>query len=119
MVDLDFCFGGEMRSHRLPITLTGAQRRPAGLPRRWLWSFRARSALLAHLLGMSTTKLGLEPLIGVEELAEYLAVPVQTIYDWRLSGRAPRAFKLGKHLRFAVSDVQAWLEERHEGAGHE
>ncbi len=33
---------------------------------------------------MSTTKSGLEPLIGVEELAEYLGVPVQAIYDWRL-----------------------------------
>ncbi len=68
---------------------------------------------------MSTTKLGLEPLIGVEELAEYLGVPVQTIYDWRLSGRAPRAYKFGKHLRFAASDVAAWLEERHEGGSHE
>ena len=63
---------------------------------------------------MSTTKLGLEPLIGVEELAEYLGVPVQTIYDWRLSGRAPRAYKFGKNLRFAASDVQAWLDDQHE-----
>ncbi|MGH3988990.1 MAG: helix-turn-helix transcriptional regulator [Actinomycetes bacterium] len=68
---------------------------------------------------MSTTKLGLEPLMGVQELAEYLGVPVQTIYDWRLSGRAPRAYKLGKNLRFAVSDVAQWLEQRHEGSGHE
>ena len=118
MVDLDFRFGGEMRSHRLPITLTGAQRRPARQQRGWSRSLRARSAALAHLLGMSTTKLGLEPLIGAEELAEYLGGPVQTIYDWRLSGRAPRAIKLGKHLRFAVSDVQQWLEEHHE-AEHE
>lgn len=44
---------------------------------------------------------------------------MQTIYDWRLSGRAPRAFKLGKHLRFAASDIAAWLEERHEGGAHE
>ncbi|HQA24115.1 MAG TPA: helix-turn-helix domain-containing protein [Rhodoglobus sp.] len=44
---------------------------------------------------------------------------MQTIYDWRLSGRAPRAFKLGKHLRFAASDIAAWLEERHEGISHE
>lgn len=70
-------------------------------------------------MGMNSTKLGLEPLIGVEELVEYLGVPVQTIYDWRLSGRAPRAFKLGKHLRFAASDIAAWLEERHEGGSHE
>jgi excisionase family DNA binding protein len=75
--------------------------------------------MLAHLLGMSTTKLGLEPLIGVEELAEYLGVPVQTIYDWRLSGRAPRAYKFGKHLRFAVSDITEWLEQRHEDGPHE
>ena len=119
MVDLDFRFGGEMRSHRLPITLTGAQRRPIGRRRRWFRSLRASSAVVAHLLGMSTTKLGLEPLIGVEELADYLGVPVQTIYDWRLSGRAPRAFKLGKHLRLDVSDVQEWLEEHHEGRGDE
>jgi predicted DNA-binding transcriptional regulator AlpA len=44
---------------------------------------------------------------------------VQTIYDWRLSGRAPRAFELGKHLRFAASDIAEWLEERHEGGSHE
>ena len=69
-------------------------------------------------MGMNTAELGLEPLIGVDELAEYLCVPVQTIYDWRLSGRAPRTFKLGKHLRFAFSDVQQWLEEHHE-ADHE
>ena len=64
---------------------------------------------------MNTQLLGLEPLIGVEELSEYLGVPVTTIYDWRVAGKAPRAFKLGKHLRFALSDVQDWLEERHEG----
>ena len=62
---------------------------------------------------------GARALIGVEELAEYLGVPVQTIYDWRLSGRAPRAYKFGKHLRFAASDIAEWLEERHEGGSHE
>lgn len=119
MVDLDFRFGGEMRSHRLPITLTGAPRRPAGCHRRRFRLPRGCSVRLAHLMGMNTQELGLEPLIGVEELAEYLGVPVQTIYDWRLSGRAPRAFKLGKHLRFAASDIAEWLEERHEGGSHE
>lgn len=82
MVDLDFRFGGEMRSHRLPITLTGVQRRPAGCHRRRFRLPRGCSVRLAHLMGMNTTELGLEPLIGVEELAEYLGVPLQTIYDW-------------------------------------
>ena len=103
-----------MRSHRLPITLTPRRHGPGRPRRRPFRSPRPCSAVLAHLLGMTTTKLGLEPLIGVEELADYLGVPVQTIYDWRLTGRAPRAYKLGKHLRFATSDVAAWLEQRHE-----
>ena len=119
MVDLDFRFGGEMRSHRSPITLSRCAAPPAGRLRRRFRLPRGCSVRLAHLMAMNTTELGLEPLIGVEELAEYLGVPVQTIYDWRLSGRAPRAFKLGKHLRFAASDIAAWLEERHEGGAHE
>ncbi len=90
MVDLDFRFGGEMRSHRLPITLTGAQRRPVGCHRRRFRLPRGCWVRLAHLMGMNTAEPGLEPLIGVEELAEYLGVPVRTVYDWRLSGRAPR-----------------------------
>lgn len=118
-VDLDFFVGGIMRSHQETITLAGAQRRPDGSRGRWFRSLRVRSARLVHLLGMSTTKLGLEPLMRVDDLADYLGVPVQTIYDWRLSGRAPRACKFGKHLRFAVSDVQEWLEQRHEGGAHE
>jgi excisionase family DNA binding protein len=55
--------------------------------------------------------------MGVEELAEYLGVPVQTIYDWRVAGTAPRAFKFGKRLKFAVSDVQSWLRA-HQEASH-
>jgi excisionase family DNA binding protein len=65
---------------------------------------------------MNTQQLGLEPLMGVKELAEYLGVPVQTIYDWRVAGTAPRAFKFGKRLKFAVSDVQSWLRAHQEAA---
>jgi excisionase family DNA binding protein len=108
-----------MRSHRLPITLSPSVEVRAQRASKPFWSPRDCSVRLAHLMGMDTQDLGLEPLVGVEELAEYLGVPVQTIYDWRLSGRAPRAFKLGKHLRFAASDIAAWLEERHEGGSHE
>ena len=30
---------------------------------------------------------GLEPLMSIEELSEYLHVPVRTLYDWRLPVR--------------------------------
>ncbi len=66
---------------------------------------------------MNTHDLGLETLMGVEELAEYLGVPVQTIYDWRLAGTAPRAFKFGKRLKFAVSDVADWMRAHREASG--
>lgn len=65
---------------------------------------------------MDIQELGLEPLMGVEELAEYLGVPVQTVYDWRVAGTAPRAFKFGKRLKFAVADVRTWLVEHQEVA---
>lgn len=52
---------------------------------------------------------GLEPLIDVGELATYLGIPVSTIYYWRTRGLGPPAYRLGKHLKFAVSDVRDWI----------
>lgn len=57
---------------------------------------------------------GLEPLLTVTELADYLGVPVTTIYDWRVDGKGPRAIRIGRYLKFAVSDVRSWLETRRE-----
>lgn len=55
---------------------------------------------------------GLEPLLDVGELAAYLGVPVSTVYDWRTRGLGPRAYRFGKHLKFAVSDVRIWIEQQ-------
>jgi hypothetical protein len=47
---------------------------------------------VVHLTCMETTAptlSGLEPLMSIEELSEYLNVPVRTLYDWRLSGKGP------------------------------
>ncbi len=57
---------------------------------------------------------GLEPLIDIGELAAYLGVPVSTIYDWRTRGLGPPAYRFGKHLKFAVGDVRAWVERQRE-----
>ena len=59
---------------------------------------------------------GLEALMSIAELAAYLGVPVATIYDWRVHGNGPPAFRFGKHLRFAVSDVRAWIATQREPA---
>jgi hypothetical protein len=52
---------------------------------------------------------GLEPLLGVAELADYLGVPPQRVYDWRLSGTGPRGYRIGRELKFPVSEVRRWL----------
>ena len=62
----------------------------------------------------TTTLSGLEPLLCIEELSEYLDVPVRTLYDWRLAGRGPCAFHVGRQLRYFVSDVHHWLREQRE-----
>ena len=76
----------------------------------------------AHLTGMTTdttTGRGLEPLMNIEELAEYLGVPVTTIYDWRVAGKGPCAIRVGRSLKFAVSDVRDWLARHRETSpGH-
>lgn len=55
---------------------------------------------------------GLEPLLDVGELAAYLRIPVSTVYDWRTRGLGPRAYRFGKHLKFALSDVRIWIEQQ-------
>ena len=64
----------------------------------------------------STDVWGLETLMDVGELAHYLGIPVSTIYDWRVRGKGPTAYRFGKHLKFAVSDVRAWVTEQRESA---
>jgi excisionase family DNA binding protein len=61
-----------------------------------------------------TESWGLEPLMDVAELASYLGLPVSTVYDWRVHGKGPAAYRFGKHLKFAVSDVRAWVAEQRE-----
>ncbi|SFN62593.1 helix-turn-helix transcriptional regulator [Mycetocola miduiensis] len=55
---------------------------------------------------------GLEPLMDVHELAAYLGIPISTVYDWRVHGKGPAAYRFGKHLKFAVSDVRAWIAQQ-------
>lgn len=52
----------------------------------------------------------LEPLLNINELADYLGVPISTIYDWRTNGKGPRAYRFGKRIMFGVSDVRAWMD---------
>jgi hypothetical protein len=53
-----------------------------------------------------------EPLLSVEELSEYLNVPIRTLYDWRLAGKGACPIHVGRQLRYFVNDVHDWLREQ-------
>lgn len=86
---------------------------------------RPGSVRLAHLGGMETRTTNLttvpnddngvvrtgvfEAALSVQELAALLHVRAQTIYDLRSQGRGPVGFRVGRHLRFRTSEIEAWL----------
>lgn len=49
-----------------------------------------------------------EPLWTVEDVAQYLRVPVQTLYQWRRKHTGPPARKCGRHLRYDPTAVRRW-----------
>jgi excisionase family DNA binding protein len=56
------------------------------------------------------------PLWTVRDVADYLRVPVQTLYSWRHTGYGPRSRRIGKHLRYRPDEVVAWLDQLDDGA---
>jgi excisionase family DNA binding protein len=58
-------------------------------------------------------------LLSIPELAEYLGVPVATIYRWRYTRDGPVGYRVGRHIRYRITDVERWLEAQrdpHPGA---
>ncbi len=49
-------------------------------------------------------------LLTTEEVARILVVPITTLYSWRYKGTGPKAYRVGKHLRYRMEDVVSWLE---------
>jgi excisionase family DNA binding protein len=59
----------------------------------------------------------LDRLLTVEELADYLGVPVATIYAWRYRREGPPGFRVGRHIRYRPTDVEAWTEHQLQDVG--
>lgn len=58
----------------------------------------------------STT--ALEALWEIEQVAEYLGVPVQTLYAWRKRKYGPPAGRVGRHLRYEPNAVRDWFADQ-------
>jgi predicted DNA-binding transcriptional regulator AlpA len=46
------------------------------------------------------------------EVSEYLGEPVATLYQWRHRGIGPKVHKLGRHLRYRWTEVEAWVDRQ-------
>lgn len=54
-----------------------------------------------------------EALATTAEVADFLReVPKHTLEQWRSQGKGPKYLKVGRHVRYRWSDVNAWLDER-------
>ena len=59
----------------------------------------------------TTTPASSERLWTAQDVADYLTVPLATLYQWRYLGTGPSAYRVGRHLRYEPASVQAWLEQ--------
>jgi excisionase family DNA binding protein len=56
-----------------------------------------------------------ERLMTIADLSTMLGVPVDTLYGWRHRGEGPTGYRIGRHVRYRCSAVEAWLEQQADG----
>ncbi|GAB2818793.1 helix-turn-helix domain-containing protein [Lentzea nigeriaca] len=59
----------------------------------------------------------MEALMSPAEVGEYVNVPLNTVYAWNTRGGGPKYSRVGRHVRYRKSDVDAWLAENAVGGG--
>lgn len=58
-----------------------------------------------------------DQLLTIAEAAAYLRTPVPTLRYWRHLGVGPASFKIGRHVRYWQSELDAWIEAQHRRGG--
>jgi excisionase family DNA binding protein len=56
-----------------------------------------------------------ERLMTIADLSMMLGVPIDTLYGWRHRGEGPMGYRVGRHVRYRRSSVEAWLEDQADG----
>ena len=51
-------------------------------------------------------------LLTARDLADFLEIPLKTLYAWRCRGEGPIGFRVGKHVRYRWVDVERWIGDR-------
>ena len=51
-------------------------------------------------------------LMSAAEVAEFLGINVNTLYQHRYRGEGPPGYRVGGRIRYRRADVEAWLEKQ-------
>ncbi|MCO1577656.1 helix-turn-helix domain-containing protein [Crossiella sp. SN42] len=46
---------------------------------------------------------------SVEDLSEFLGIPVNTLYQWRTKKYGPPGRRIGKYVKYDPDEVRAWF----------
>lgn len=49
---------------------------------------------------------------SAKEAAAFLGVPVATLHQWRYLGTGPKAYKVGRWLKYDPADIASWLHSQ-------
>jgi predicted DNA-binding transcriptional regulator AlpA len=53
---------------------------------------------------------------SVAETADFLGIPVATLYQWRYRGYGPPGRRVGRYVRYDPREVRAWFAAQDDGA---
>lgn len=48
---------------------------------------------------------------GIKDVAEYLGIPEQTLYQWRTKGYGPPGRRVGKYVKYRPAEVERWFRD--------
>ena len=47
----------------------------------------------------------------IEDVSNFLGIPVGTLYQWRSKGYGPAGRRMGKYVRYRPDDVISWVDQ--------
>jgi len=53
-----------------------------------------------------------DEMLTLSEVAAILRTPEATLRYWRHLGTGPRSFRVGRHVRYLLSDVESWVSDQ-------
>ena len=66
------------------------------------------------MIGRASQIVG-DTVLSTEAVSAHIDIPVPTLNTWRSLGKGPVFYKLGKLIRYRLSDVESWLNSNRRG----